>query len=95
MLLRLAESPNAYPWSVDTQSKLEGTGAERTPDNDPPPIQTIVKLKLDKKINKRQNQTPMSLNMLQSIEVQESLEKQSEKGSSKDKPKNVDKERKK
>ena len=48
---RVASNPNATPWNVSPQSKLEGRSAEPTPQNPFPP--TIVKLKMNKNIKNK------------------------------------------
>lgn len=93
LLLRLAESPNAYPWNVDSQSKLEGNNGKR--EHEEIPEQTILKLKVRKDINTMQKGVPLPMNQLQSIQVLKSLQgEDEEEAPTKGKPKNADKERK-
>jgi len=96
ILLRLAESPNAYPWHVDDSAEADGHGGNREPDQDLK--QTIVSLKTRHDITKIKK--PMTLNQMQSMNVQIKLEQHSEedeedKDSEKGKPNNADKKRKK
>jgi len=87
-ILKLAESPNAYPWNVSPESKLEGRGGERSLNDNPP--QNIVKLKVRKDIWKRLKGKEKSLVGLNGLNAIQTIPKNDNKG----KPENAKKERK-